>query len=409
MKIMLRCCVLLTAILLLPGCGQKAATAPATGAPRVANTGAAPTQAECEELGKKLEKALREDDQAFTNSFFRFTELIQRAFSDIDMPAKDREQFNQRLPASIGPAMQRYHEQLKQAKIKYLRVKMVDGQPRIVIRLILGGDGEGVNYHEYPIVRYPDGKLGAEDMYIVSTGETITTTMRRILVPMLTQANQGLLDRLSGGEQLYAKNMQAIIAMTSNLRQGNHQAVLAAYDKLPAELQKDKSLLLITIQCAMVNEQRYAQLLELYRNQFPNDSAIDLISVDYFIMKQKYDEALQSLDRSIKTIGDDAYLHVLKGNVYMEAKQYAKAKEEIDIALKMEKDLQDAYWTRITIGLKEKNNADTLTWLKKIVEDFNESLDFDTMIKNEVYADFGKTKEFGELKKWFASRPKKQE
>jgi hypothetical protein len=66
--------------------------------------------------------------------------------------------------------------------------------------------------------------------------------------------------------------------------------------------------------------------------------------------------------------------------------------------------LADAYWARITVALKEKDHADTLAWLKKIVEKC--AMEFEDLMKLDDYAEFVKSPQYAEWLKWYRGRKK---
>jgi tetratricopeptide (TPR) repeat protein len=151
-------------------------------------------------------------------------------------------------------------------------------------------------------------------------------------------------------------------------------------------------------------EADYLAALETFRKLYPNDPAIDLHSIDYYLLKKRYDEAHKAIDRLNEAVGGDPYLGVLHGHVWMEAGQFEKARRAIERGIKEEPHLTNGYWSRITLSLREKKHADTLHWLKMIVEKCQ--VEIQDLAAVPDYADFVKSPQHGEWQKWYAGRRK---
>jgi hypothetical protein len=70
--------------------------------------------------------------------------------------------------------------------------------------------------------------------------------------------------------------------------------------------------------------------------------------------------------------------------------------------IRKEPHLTRVYWTRITLSLREKNHADTLRWLRTIVEKCH--VEIQDLAGVPAYADFVKSPQHDEWQKWYAGR-----
>src|SRR5262249_19553164 len=147
------------------------------------------------------------------------------------------------------------------------------------------------------------------------------------------------------------------------------------------------------------SEKDYIAAMEQFRKLYPDDAWIDLISIDYFLLKNQYDEGLEAIDRVDAWIGSDPYLNVIRCNVLIAANQFDKAKAAVDKALKEEPDLQRAYWARITVSLRERSFDETLEWLKKVVQNCN--ITVEDLTQTPAYSDFVKSPQHAEWKEWY--------
>jgi hypothetical protein len=389
-------------LLALTGCVQKKHVASGA-APSLTSAGPAPTVAECEAFGRRYAAALTAHDRRVLEDCLRIKEWVRRSVSDMAMSSKARHAFEN----SAGNPAQ-FFDRFAGARAKFLRVRHVDGKPRVVIRVYYE-ENKQWTYQECPLVRYPDGKVAAEDLLIVENGEMVTATLRRFALLLLATMDQVPLDRLRVGEPDLIKATKTITQMNAEAKQGNHQAALAAYGQLPASLRKDKTFLLLAMQSAVeVGEEPFGTLLDTFRKTYPDDPAVDHGMLTYCFLKKDYHGARESLDRIIASLGDDAWLRSQRASTFIETNRLTEAKTELDKAITMEPDLNIPYWWYVTIALKEQNHAEAVTWIKKAVEQCNSQLDDEYFKKYPDYSEFVKTKEYAEVMRWYEKRDKKE-
>ena len=397
--------VCIAATTLIAGCRPSPRTVPAVGSPAPAVADGTPaTEADCREFAVKVEKAVADKDRATLGQLFTLYPLMERSVADLNLSASNKASFLKgvQTAASRNSFVEQVMAEVeKGGSYKLLRVHEVDGRPRAMLRLVMSE--KGVNYHDVLLTRLPDGRVDLEDVYVFATGEMLTQSFRRLLLPAAAELDRGLVARLRGTDQLYCSNLAKIQAMSRAVQAGNGREAVDAYKALPAELQRNKVILVAYLQAAAgVDDTEYSTALEAFRRHFPNDAAIDFISVDYFLLRKQYDESLRCIGTVEKAVGGDPYLHTLRANVLVEAGRFPAAREAAEKAVVEEPTLPDAYWTRISVALREKNHRDTLAWLKKIVEKLDmEILDLTEL---EDYKDFVRSPEHETWLKWYADR-----
>jgi tetratricopeptide (TPR) repeat protein len=404
----LRWLVLALVVTLAVGCKKKNPDPDAAGpAPRVEHTGPPLTEDDYKEFGAKLEKAVIDGDKAEVDRLVRVLDLFERSISDLSVTAAERKGMLAGASRSGGQFSQQFIDIVKSGgSYSVVRVRTIDDRPRILLRLI---HPEGaVNYHEFSLVRYPDGQIATEDIYIYLSGEQLTQTFRRLLLGFLADRNRGAVAQLSKDEQLLTKHMNDLTTMAQMARSGQHREALATFRRLPAGLQKNKIFQIIAIQAAQGtgDDADYLAELERFRRDYPTDPAADIISIDYYLLKKQYDEAFKAVDRLDKALGGDPYMDVLRAGGFVEAGRYKEARAAAEKAVKDAPKLPQAYWARLTVATKEKNHADTLTWLKKLVEAAEPKLDPANLRADERFVEFVRTPQFEEFQRWVARRAK---
>jgi tetratricopeptide (TPR) repeat protein len=367
-------------------------------------TGQPVTEAECKKFAEKLAKAATDGNKAEFNKLVPVVDLFERSMSDLELAANEKKTMLKAASTVSGQYADLITQQVKDGgSYSVLRVRVVDGRPRALLRLV---SPEGaVNYHEYTLARSPDGQIVTEDIYVYASGEPLTKTFRRLMLGYIAEKKKGAIDKLNGSEQLLTKHIEDLTKMSQQVRNGQHKEALETFRKLPAELQKNKIFQIIAIRAAQGadDDKEYLAELERFRRNYPDDPAVDLISIDYFYLKKEYAEAIKTVERVDKSLGGDPYLMALKANMLLEAKKYKEARETAEKAIKDDPKLALAYLVRAAISAQEKNHKDALVWLKKLVEATEVELD---LAMDERFDEFVKTPQFKELNKWIAGRKK---
>jgi tetratricopeptide (TPR) repeat protein len=410
MFIMRRCLssamLVLAAGLFAAGCGKKnASPETVTPAPAVVQFGPPPTDEEAREFATQLERAMKAKDSAAVTKLLRVEDLFVRSVSDLGLDQKSQQSF---MAGVRSAGIARFGDQFvaeveKGAKYSFIRVRTINSRSRVLFRFL--GD-DGLNYHEFLVARYPDGQIGAEDIHIMLTGEMFSQSIRRLLMRLRAEQDRGLLARLKGTDQAFTKYAQQVQSMANAVKSGRPADALATYRQLPPELQRDKTIQLLSVLAGKdVGDDEYITAVSAFRRDHPADPAVDLLSIDYHLLKKQYDEAIKSVDQLDKAIGGDPYLFAMRANIQSEAGRFDQARSSAERAVKELPTMEEAYWVRITVALKEKNHPDTLKWLKAIVE--NCGTEIDDLTEIDDYSTFVESAQHAEWLKWYAAREKK--
>lgn len=399
--------LLCAAILLTPAGCKKELPDPASPAPPLANAGPPPTEEEAQQFADRMTRAVRARDAVAMDKLLRLSDLTERIISDLDLSDQFRQGIRKGMTQSMRQAS--LGQQVLQSiqddgSYQLLRIRTVDGRPRPLFRLI-GSEG-ALNYHDYYLARYEDGEVATEDMFVFASGEPISQSMRRLLIPAVASLRgKGLFGKLDPQE---LDSMKTIRSMAKAIRARNYKSAIAAYRTLPRTFQERKPVLILYIQATMNLETdgdaEYLAALEVFRKLYPRDAALDFISIDYFFLKKRYDEACRAMDRINKAVGGDPYLDVLRGSALLEAGRFKEARQAIEKAIKDEPNLVQAYWFRIGLSLREKKYADTLAWLQRIVEKCH--VDIQDLTGVPDYAGFVASPQYTMWQKWNAGRAK---
>jgi tetratricopeptide (TPR) repeat protein len=395
-------------LMALAGCGSGTATPAAPAAPAPAPVLPPLTEAEmksAEEFAKKMETTMSSGDPTFTESHVDYTAIQQEVTKNLQISAASLQAFmNGFKQSSVVKGIC----QVLQAgnKYKLLRVRQENGTAHALFRMLLGG--QAANYHDYYL--RPDGKGGwmIKDFYIYLTGEPLTLTLRRAILPLVAEENKNFLEKLTSSESDYIKHSKDIIQMQNLVKAGDAQQAMAIYSNLPPELQKEKNIMIARLSATQLLSQKtndkssYRATLDDFQKFFPNDPGLDLLLIDGHCLHKDYDKALACVDRINQSLGGDAHQVGLRANLYKLMNKDDKAKEAAKEAIAMEPDLALPYYVLLELSLSSKSYTETVQVLNNLEK--NAGMTYPTMEKQELFADFIKSKEYRD---WKQSRGKK--
>jgi tetratricopeptide (TPR) repeat protein len=398
----------LTTALLAPGlvgCHKPTSPAQTPSPPPVAESIGKPlTEEECLAAGEAIAQAARSGDAAAFDRIIDWAAINQRATGGVDAPEKHRLEFIKGLDGSRasgkGVSFAIVDAVRRGGSYTLLHSHTRKNRHYLLFRLLL--PEAGVNYHDLPIARRLDGSVKAMDMYVYLSGEPISDTFRRAYIQSAAQANTGLIDRLTGADQKFVQNFGSLGKMAKANRDGKFSEALGIYKGLPAELKKQKSILLVRLQAAqhLDDTTEYTQSIEDYRREHPNDPSVDILSIDYHIIKRQYSEALACVDRLDQAIQGDPYLQTIRATIHAEQGDLTAARADLDKAIAAEPDLVDAYWGLVNLSLKAKDHEATLKTLRLIRDKFQ--LDMSDLTEMPVYQEFTRSSQFLE---WLKDKP----
>lgn len=236
--------------------------------------------------------------------------LIARAVEGIDVSPEIRAKLVESTRTEVGrTGLTRELTQVvsRGGRFDYLKVVERDGAKRALCRTIR--DGSGVDFLEFlPASGGPDPRIA--DVFVYYSGDDLTQTMRRVILPQVARVDQGLVGRLIGAEPDIIRHRSELEQMAQKRLAGDWRGVLALYDALPESLRREKHVMMYAIHAAsMSNEDdRYMRLVEELREQDPNDPAVDLHAIDVNAIRGDIAAAGDALRRLDALVGGDAFV-----------------------------------------------------------------------------------------------------
>lgn len=260
----------------------------------------------------------------------------------------------------------------------------------------------GINYHDYKVCL--DGeKLMFNDIYIYLTGEHLSDTFKRLLVmskPQETTMSKFLKLKTDNGvpEFLKAINYQ---------KKGDFKAAYQSFNAITGDMAKEKFILILkSLMASNFSDKLYEKSLEEFAAVYPNDPTLYMKQIDYYLLKEDNDKALECIDKLMYETDDD-FLNIMKGNIYYSSLDYENAKNHYNYMVANYPDLFEGYVGMISCLTELENfeEAVNLTdvliekgYEKKVLTDFYEEKEPDgsnaleKLVASKVYKTWKKKK-----------------
>ncbi len=326
-----------------------------------ARAGDAPTAEQVQAAAERIDLALQEGDASVYEQFFSNERFLDRILGSVKLEPVERQNILKNMP--MGATLGKQFAGIIEADGSYrlLRVREVDGRPRALFRTV-PTDG-GINYHDTVFELDAHGTPVIVDIDIYMTGELLSQTVRRTILPIVVDAKRSRLEKLVRRESLFVTHGDAVQALLITARSGDPHDALDQYSQLPAELQEDLLVMMSALLAAQrlgVDTPQYNALSERFMKTHGRGNNAELVRIDPLITLGKRREVIQMFRRLDRRVGGDPYLSALIAYQLAELGEHAEAKKLIEAAIAADPDFEDMYWVAIDVSILSDDHATTL-------------------------------------------------
>ena len=385
--------ILASTLLVIIGCFSIANAAVSTGTP--ANHQVQEDQISQQEALKFAEQwtqAVQKKDFAAVKSLVDWNYIAGQVIEPFDVRDDFREGFMsgaQQLPRQLVPPISAAIGQ--GGSYQLVNVLKRNNEVHAVFRLVLANDG-GLNYHDFRLKKFK-GKIYSDQMFVALSGENISETMRRAVLPILKNTT------LQGGDltpefEAAMKETESISEMSKAMANGDAAKVLGMYEMLSPEMKRNKLCQIYRISAfpAEKDPQQYIKLVDDYAQQFPNDPSLGLMTIDSAIYREDTDFLKRSHDQLTRWSGKDPYFSLMVG-----AAMVGMGAKEEGIQLAGDSDpaplkMANAHDYRLVIDLAKEDFDAVLKQLRILRDQFG--LDLEQLDQSEIFADFVKSPQY---------------
>ncbi len=348
-------------------------------------------------LGREIEAQISVGNPELFDRLFRMDRLFERMMWPETPTDAEREQFMTGYRQAAELEGGNLSEQIvaqwySQGSIRFLGVRKDSGGTKLLFRF--SSPTSGLNYIEF-LVADEGGEPALIDMYTSMLGENYSATMKRTMQDQSSPL-RNLLAKAKGEDDLN----DALTRMRELLNQGEFQGALDYYDGLPESTRRQKLLHLLRIQAAsqLEDDARYAAIIEDTRSIFPNDPGLDLLLVDYYTIRERYDSVLMLIDRLDQRM-HDPYLNYQRGAIALAQKDYPKAVEYGEALLGFDSTLSEPYLLLISIALEQEDYPALAEYLERMQLSGADEIAFENIDADPVLAGFAASPEYRELER----------
>lgn len=210
----------------------------------------------------------------------------------------------------------------------YLRSYQKDGRQHILFRFF---QGEGLNYHDYELVKYKDG-VRIADLFDYMTGQNFTKTVAQLITSV---------DDLSkeAGDMLADKSLKEMVQIKNLVSVEKYEEAKKYYDRLPESFKKEKIFQTMNLQITSgLSDDAYSEALFKFEQSFANDPSAQLALVDAYFFKKEYAKAIGALDKLDSAIGGDPFINYIRALLIS---QTGDTKQTIKYLEKLHKDMPE--------------------------------------------------------------------
>lgn len=274
---------------------------------------------------------------------------------------------------------------------RMLRVHEVDGEWRILCRANAAG---GVSYIDLVPRFNDDEELKFVDAYTFATGEKLSKSLERVLLPQIAEATKIPIEKLLTKPDPLVKHIDQFISLSQAIQRDDFAGVIDQFNSLPSELQDNKTILLMylgaagKLMAAAESDQAeaaYRDGVERFQKQFGDDPAFLLLGIDYYFYREDFEGATEAIDKLDKAVGGDPFLDFFRASVLLVQEKYKEALPLAEKARDNNPELEEPYWGIVNIHLSLGNFAQVAEGLDQLAEKFYYEFE---LASDPIYADF---------------------
>lgn len=359
----------------------------------------APDSAAWDAFGQKLASHFENREWKEAGALLDTFALSDRALKDLPVGFGERIGFqigfSSGLQKSLYPALEKF------STFTYQRQLTIGGE--IHLRFRCRSDDGGFNFLSFVCQAQTGGGIKWVDMFSFATGEFLTATTRRALLPLIAKSPGAKNVTFSDEQTEYLSNIEHMQTAMKMHQDGDSAGAFALLNALPDDLKSRQFVLLMRFTIAQsLNEEEYLAVIEEWERLHPKDPALDLIAIDSTFLRKDYAGTVKRIDSLSRRLGaPDAYLLTLKANAFIWQKKPKKAREAANQALQLEPSLAACYDVLLTLALEKKDFREVTRVLTLFDQQFP-AADINAGLADEPsYADYLKSSEY---RAWMKSR-----
>ncbi len=190
-------------------------------------------------------------------------------------------------------------------------------------------DNDGLNYHDYQL-NYRDKTFKIEDIYIYTTGEYLSDTIKQLYMINLPKT---YVDGINPKESK-SNTVLFFYDYNSLVSQEKYKEAYNLLSNLEGDIKDQKVIYIMKIQIASaINKVYYMEAIDELLKKFPDDPSTQLMAVDYYVMLKDYNATMAAL-HALETATSDTFIEYMRGNLSWEFNDYEGAEKAYKTTMK---------------------------------------------------------------------------
>lgn len=289
---------------------------------------------------------------------------------------------------------------LRTGYLHYVNYSEDEDTYEILVRL---DNDTGIIYWELLLERRDPNEVVIVDIYPYVSGDYMSETMKRAfqIIEIENTGINKLLSNLSIKEKAYSESVTKLPVLKGHIEKQEYSKAREVYESLPEFSKNDKLFILIILQAAQgLSDDYYIEIIERYKQHYPDDPNLPLLSIDYHLLKGEITEAIARVDELDDIIGGDNYLQAFRGNVYLIGNDTTNARISFEKALNEDEWLEDAYSGLLELHLITKEFDKVVVKMNELESRFDYEFTPD-IFQEATYDEFRASDAY---KKWLLTR-----
>lgn len=284
-----------------------------------------------------------------------------------------------------------------ESDITFLRIRQVEGQRKALFRVT---DITGLAYIEWFLKQTDDGKVIAWDADSYTAGERFSQSLRRLWIRAVIEFEPEYAKHMGERNRTLVDHFHEITTLREMKDAGEYERAIEIYEAMPDTLKDENICMIHAMTCYSMLERNddYVALLERYNKLHSGASNQELMAIDLFLLRKKYEKTLQLIDGLDRRVGGDPYLELFRSTVAYEQGDYQKANRLIDQGLAKDARMEDFYWVGLEYAMAEEDWPRVSKMLNGVESIGIELLD---LAEVEGYEGYVVTEEY---QRWLATR-----
>lgn len=335
------------------------------------------TVEEADVIARAFEAAVEPCDGAALTALVDVENIARRAVTAAGLRKRERSSMYQGMRKEFGDLGAKLCAGFEpDVDFTLLRIRDRGGRRTPVFR---AAASNGINYYELELGKSKhSGAIRIVDLYIYMSGERLSDSLAQLMT-------NGI-GAMRSGTDIDGK----LAAINAAQRGGDAAEVRRLIAALPERLRDSKQIQLIELR-AMTDEPGYQQVVERLERAFPDDPALDLVSVDGYYLRKDVPGLMKVLERLDRRVGGDPYIGLLRANAYQldpTPDNLALAETAARAATVALPDVEDAWWSLVSALLLRRDHAGVVAILDLMKARFGTTVSAEAMAGEDLWRTF---------------------